>query len=94
MKVSVCLHQAILAWMKLKELSEFYMHEIILIGAGGHANSCIDVIELSGKFKIAGLLENNKTRIQKNLGYPIIGTDDDLENIRNNWKQLEKPKRN
>ncbi len=29
----------------------------ILIGAGGHAQSCIDVIESEGKFKIIGLLQ-------------------------------------
>jgi len=30
--------------------------EIILIGAGGHAASCIDVIEQQDKFQLAGLI--------------------------------------
>ena len=33
------------------------MKEVILIGAGGHARACIDVIELDGKYKIAGFIE-------------------------------------
>ena len=37
------------------------MKEIILIGAGGHAISCIDVIEESKKFKISGIVDNDKS---------------------------------
>jgi len=59
--------------------------EIILIGAGGHARSCIDVIEASGKYKIAGLIEKNKSNLKENLNYPIIGADDDLERLRTKY---------
>ena len=62
------------------------MKKIILIGAGGHAHACIDVIELSGHFKIAGLVEKDHTNSQKNLGYPIIGTDDDLPDLRRDYE--------
>tara|TARA_Y100000590_G_scaffold469618_1_gene658712 strand:+ start:6377 stop:6961 length:585 start_codon:yes stop_codon:yes gene_type:complete len=45
------------------------MKKIILIGAGGHARSCIDVIEGLKKFKISYLLEkkitNNLDRFKK-----------------------------
>ena len=51
------------------------MDDIILIGAGGHSRSCIDVIELSLQFKVAGLVEKDETSSQENLKYPIIGTD-------------------
>ena len=61
------------------------MDEIILIGAGGHACACIDVIELSGQFKIAGIIENDKSINQGRLGYPIIGTDDNLHNLRKKY---------
>ena len=37
------------------------MDEIILIGTGGHARSCIDVLELEGKFELAGLVEKEQT---------------------------------
>ena len=36
------------------------MDEIILVGSGGHARACIDVIELSGKFKVTGLVEKDE----------------------------------
>jgi len=62
------------------------MHEIILIGAGGHARSCIDVIELSNQFKIVGLVEKVDKTGQKNLGYPIIGIDDDLPELRQKYR--------
>jgi sugar O-acyltransferase (sialic acid O-acetyltransferase NeuD family) len=62
------------------------MYEIILIGAGGHARSCIDVIELSTQFKIIGLVDKVDTNSQENLGYPIIGTDDDLPDLRQKYR--------
>ena len=61
------------------------MDEIILVGAGGHARSCIDVIELSGQYKIAGLVEKDEKNRQENLGYPILGTDDDLRYLRQKY---------
>jgi sugar O-acyltransferase (sialic acid O-acetyltransferase NeuD family) len=64
------------------------MDEIILIGAGGHARACVDVIELSGQYKIAGFIEKDETSSQKNLGYSIIGTDDDLDSFRKNYTNV------
>ena len=58
------------------------MDEIILVGAGGHARSCIDVIEMSGQFKVIGLVERDEVSNQENFGYPVIGTDEDLPNLR------------
>jgi len=63
------------------------LREIILIGGGGHCKSVIDVIELEGKFKIAGIIEKDKTLIgQKVLNYEIIGSDEDLEKLREKYK--------
>ncbi len=57
--------------------------EIILIGGGGHCKSCIDVIETGNEFKVAGIVEqpgiNDTVSV---LGYPIIGLDNDLENLK------------
>ena len=61
------------------------MDEIILVGAGGHARSCIDVIELSGQYKIAGLVEKDNKDGQGNLGYPILGSDNDLRALRKKY---------
>jgi sugar O-acyltransferase (sialic acid O-acetyltransferase NeuD family) len=57
------------------------MDEIVLVGAGGHARACIDVIEASGLFNVAGLVEKERTDIQDSLGYPVIGTDNDLQEL-------------
>ena len=51
---------------------------IILIGAGGHAHACIDVIEQKGEYTIAGLVGMPKELYNRHLGYSVIGTDDDL----------------
>ena len=32
------------------------MKKIIIVGAGGHARSCIEVVESEGNYKIAGLI--------------------------------------
>ena len=61
------------------------MDKILLIGAGGHARACIDVIENANEYEIAGLIEKDKSMIHANLGYPIIGTDSDLENMRQKY---------
>ncbi len=63
------------------------MNNIILVGAGGHAKSCIDVIEKNKRFKIVGLIDKNKKLLKKNiLGYPIIGQDKDLKKFSKKYK--------
>lgn len=48
---------------------------LILIGGGGHCKSCIDVIELEGKYCIEGILDGNEKIQNEVLGYPILGDD-------------------
>jgi sugar O-acyltransferase (sialic acid O-acetyltransferase NeuD family) len=55
--------------------------KLILIGAGGHCKSCIDVIEQENKFIIAGIVDIN-TSISELLGYPLLGHDDDLTKLK------------
>ena len=55
--------------------------KLILIGGGGHCKSCIDVIEQENKFIIAGIVDIN-TSIRDLLGYPLLGHDDDLANLK------------
>tara|TARA_B100000401_G_C52804700_1_gene720485 strand:- start:1067 stop:1705 length:639 start_codon:yes stop_codon:yes gene_type:complete len=60
--------------------------EIILIGGGGHCISCIDVIESSGEYNIAGVVDL-KSNIGKNiLGYKYIGCDDDLIKLKEKYQ--------
>ena len=54
---------------------------LILIGAGGHAHSCIDVIEHLDTFKIAGLIGKSKELQNECMGYRVIGTDIDLPKL-------------
>lgn len=54
------------------------MRDIVLIGAGGHAASCIDVIESEGRFRIAGLVGVASELHQRLCGYEVIATDDAL----------------
>ena len=54
---------------------------IILIGGGGHCKSCIDAIEQENRFTIAGIIDVPEKFGQNILGYPIIGCDDDLEDL-------------
>lgn len=51
---------------------------LLLIGAGGHARSCIDVIEQEGRFSIAGLIGLPREVGSSVLGYPVLGTDETL----------------
>ena len=54
---------------------------LILIGAGGHARACIDVIEQSDTFDIAGLIGKVDELNRKCLGYPVIATDNDFSDL-------------
>lgn len=52
--------------------------KLILIGGGGHCKACIDVIEQTGQFEIFGILDQKNFIGQSVLGYPIIGSDEDI----------------
>ena len=54
---------------------------IILIGAGGHAHSCIDVIEQQGQYHIAGLVGMPHEMHDKHIGYEVLAIDDDLPQL-------------
>ena len=61
--------------------------KIILIGGGGHCKSCIDVIEQEGRFEIAGIVERpGYTKGDSVLGYPILGTDHNLPELRKRFE--------
>ncbi len=59
--------------------------QILLLGAGGHCRSVIDVIEQDGKFEIAGIVDNDLKIGDKILDYQVIGCDDDLEVLREKY---------
>ncbi len=59
--------------------------QLLLIGAGGHCRACIGVIEQEDRFKIAGIVDKNRDKADV-LGYPVVGTDDDLLRLRENCR--------
>ncbi len=61
------------------------MKNIILVGGGGHCKSVIDVIEQEAKYKIAGIIDKKELIGSEVLGYKVIGCDDDLNMLRENF---------
>ena len=54
------------------------MRKIYLVGGGGHCVSCIDVIESTGQYTIAGIFDTDEKKGQTVLGYPILGGDNEI----------------
>jgi sugar O-acyltransferase (sialic acid O-acetyltransferase NeuD family) len=59
---------------------------LILIGAGGHARSCIDVIEQQGKYQIGGLVGFADQIHTRQFGYEVIASDDGLEQLAKSYQ--------
>lgn len=57
--------------MNLKE-------DLILIGGGGHCRSCIDVIEMEGRFSIRGIVDEKEALDPTLTDYPLLGREEDL----------------
>jgi sugar O-acyltransferase (sialic acid O-acetyltransferase NeuD family) len=55
--------------------------KLILIGAGGHCRSCIEVIDSLDAFQIEGLLDAGNRVGDDVLGYKIIGGDSIIANL-------------
>ena len=62
------------------------MKQILLIGAGGHCKSCIDVIEQIGEWKIVGVIDQIDSGFKEVLGYSVIGSDEDLAELRKRYE--------
>ena len=60
--------------------------QIILIGAGGHAASCIDVVEQEGNYQIAGLVGDASQKGTRIMGYEVIGDDADLPRLAKSYQ--------
>jgi sugar O-acyltransferase (sialic acid O-acetyltransferase NeuD family) len=60
------------------------MTQLILVGGGGHCRSCIDVIESTKSYEIAGIVAQIGAEESPVLSYPIIGTDNDLDGLMRN----------
>jgi sugar O-acyltransferase (sialic acid O-acetyltransferase NeuD family) len=54
---------------------------IVLLGAGGHAHACVDVIEQEAIYQIVGLIGQPDEVGFTHFGYTVIGDDTELESI-------------
>ncbi|MEI3801736.1 MULTISPECIES: acetyltransferase [unclassified Chitinophaga] len=54
---------------------------LILIGGGGHAKACIDVIEQEGSYTIKGIIDLPEKVGTETLGYKVIGIEDDIAGL-------------
>ena len=61
---------------------------IILIGGGGHCKSVIDVIESTEKYTILGIIDQKERIGEVILGYKIIGSDDNIDDVIKNCQNF------
>src|SRR5690606_22795096 len=57
------------------------MENILIIGASGHAKVIVDIIERQNQYRIQGFLDTYKQKGERLFNYPILGTENDLNNI-------------
>ena len=55
--------------------------KILVTGIGGHSRSCLDIIENTKQYEIAGYVEKNKNSIKYLTDLKFLGVDDDLPEI-------------
>lgn len=74
-----------------------YKKKIFVIGSGGHAEACIDVIEKQKKFQVIGLIDIKKKKLFGK--YKVISNLDNLEKLKKRTKfvhigigQIKSPK--
>jgi sugar O-acyltransferase (sialic acid O-acetyltransferase NeuD family) len=64
--------------------------KLIIIGAGGHARSCINLIEELNNFEIAGLIDDfDHDKVNdRSFVYPFVGRDSDLFSLADKYKYV------
>lgn len=61
------------------------MKSVVVFGAGGHAKVVIDIIEKSGQYEIAGLIDQHKPVGSEFCGYRVIGNESELLRHKEKW---------
>ena len=66
------------------------MKKILILGSGGHAKSCIEILEKCQEYQIIGIINKNNylNKKKKFLNYPIIGLDKDLKNLSKKYRNI------
>ncbi len=58
------------------------LEKVIIIGAGGHARSVLDILKENNEYEVVGCIDSdypNKTKLEKMEDVDIIGRDEHLE---------------
>jgi sugar O-acyltransferase (sialic acid O-acetyltransferase NeuD family) len=56
-------------------------NQIVLIGGGGHALSCTEVIISHGQYSIAGFVDSHSAPMLSRFGYTYLGTDSKIPDL-------------
>ena len=54
---------------------------IIVVGAGGHARSVLDVIRSEGRYAVAGIVDSSRPRGTQWLGAEVLGDESALPDL-------------
>ena len=57
------------------------MENIVLLGSSGHARVIIDIVEKEARYSLAGLIDPVRSAGETTLGYPVLGTVNDLPQL-------------
>ena len=57
------------------------MRNIVLLGAGGHCKSCIEIIETLENYRIKGIIDKTNKIEADLMGYKILGCDEELKDL-------------
>ncbi len=60
--------------------------EIFIIGSGGHASSCIELIESTNKFNILGIFTEDLIKYKD--GYKVLGKTSEVIKLKNKCKNI------
>jgi sugar O-acyltransferase (sialic acid O-acetyltransferase NeuD family) len=55
-----------------------FLKNIIIVGCSGHAKVIVDIIELSGIYKIKGFFDRRHNDIDQFCGYPVLDSDSNI----------------
>jgi sugar O-acyltransferase (sialic acid O-acetyltransferase NeuD family) len=55
--------------------------DLILIGGGGHAMACLDVLSSQDSLRPVGIVERPEFRRREVMGIPVVGSDGDLPRL-------------
>lgn len=58
------------------------MNEILLFGGGGHCKVVADIVQRTGRWTIAGIVEQRGAALDPSMGLPLAGFDDELPRLR------------